>query len=71
MLEGMSDELQRPSEDEEGSGIDPQRMEKDGGQEKYERNNNCRDAKSVTRPVHGMLMAAGVLRNPLLVGASA
>ena len=68
-LEGVSDELQRPSEEEEGQSVDPQPMDKDGGQEKRKRDDNGGNAEGVTGPVYGMLMAACVLRDPLFAGA--
>ncbi len=70
-LEGVSDELQRPSEEEEGKSVDPQPVDKDGGQEEHERDDNCRNAESMAGPVYRMLMAARVLRDPLFVRASA
>ena len=70
-LEGVSDKLQRPSEEEEGQSVDPQPMDKDGGQEKRKRDDNRGNAEGVTGPVYGMLMAACVLRDPLFVAASA
>ena len=69
-LEGVSDELQRPSEQEQRQRIDPQPVDKDGGHEQHEGEDDGRNPEGVAHPVYRMLMTACVLRDPLLVGAS-
>ena len=68
-FEGMADELENPSNDKEGEGIGPQAMNEDAGQKKRDGEQNRRYAQGVAEAVHGVLMAGGVLRDPLLVGA--
>ena len=46
-------------------------MEEDAGYKKRDREQDGRDAQRVTEAVHRMLMTGAVLRDPLLVGASA
>ena len=46
-------------------------MVEDAGDKKREREQDGRDAQRVTGSVYGMLVAGGVLRDPLLVGAVA
>ncbi len=70
-FEGMADELENPSNDKEGEGIGPQAMNEDAGKKKWDGEQNRRYAQRVAEAVYGMLMAAGVLCNPLLVGAVA
>ena len=70
-FEGMADELEDPSQDKETESIGPQAMNKDGAEKNQDGNQNGRDAKSMAGPVYGMLMAGGVLCDPLLVGAVA
>ena len=70
-FEGMADELENPSNDKEGESIGPQAMNEDTGQKKWDGEQNRRYAQRVAEAVHGMLMAGGVLRDPLLVGAVA
>ena len=70
-FEGMADELKNPSNDEKSERIGPQAMNEDAGQKKWDGEQNRRYAQRMAEAVHGMLMAGGVLRNPLLVGAVA
>src|SRR5215467_9065249 len=70
-LEGVTDELQNPADHEQGQGIGPEKMKEDARDEYCQRNNDQRNAKCMTNPVHRMLMAAGILRDPLFVTASA
>ena|ERR1700674_1149894 len=70
-LEGMADELERPSRQEQAQRVGPQAVEEDAGKEQWKREQDGWDAKRVAGPINGMLMAAGVLGNPLLVGAVA
>jgi len=67
-FEGVADELENPSDDEEDCSVGPEIVTKDSGDENAERNEDGRDAKRVTEAVDGMLMAGRVLRDPLLVG---
>jgi len=46
-------------------------MDEDAGDKDREREQNGRDAQRMADPVHGMQVAGGVLRDPLLVGAVA
>jgi hypothetical protein len=46
-------------------------MEEDAGEKNQDREQDGRDAQGVADAVHGMLVAGGVLRDPLLVGAVA
>src|SRR5581483_8046683 len=67
----MADELERPSREEDGQCIHPKSMRGNAGEEQHDRYGNQRYPERVTCAVDGMLMAAGVLRDPLLVSASA
>ena len=46
-------------------------MEEDAGDKNWDREQDGRDAQRVTQTVHRMAMTGAVLRDPLLVGASA
>ena len=70
-LEGVADELENPSDEEKTQRIQPQLVKEDAGDEKRDRKQDSRNAQRVTHPVHRMLMTGAVLRDPLLVGASA
>ena len=70
-FESMADELEHPSDQEQNKRVEPQPMEKDAGHKNREREQNGRDAQRVAQPVHRMPMAGAILRDPLLVGASA
>jgi hypothetical protein len=70
-LEGVPDKLEHPSKYEQGQPIPPQAVEEYAPEKKWEREQDNRNAQGVTNPVHGMLMAGGVLCNPLLVSAIA
>ena len=70
-LEGVADELEDPSNEEQSERIHPQPVEEDAGDKKRGREQNGRNAQRVTHPVHRMPMTGTVLRDPLLVGASA
>ena len=67
----MSDELERPSENKEGDGIEQGFANKDAYDEKDDGDDDERDPERVAKAVHGMLMAGCVLRDPLFAGASA
>ena len=65
----MADELEDPSQQEKRESVGPQAMHENAGHEDAHREKNQRDAQSVAGAVHGMLMAGGVLRDPLFAGA--
>ncbi len=70
-LKGVADELKNPADEEQRQPIQPQPVEKNAGDKDGARKQNGRDAQRVTHPVHWMLMTGSVLRDPLLVSASA
>src|SRR5579863_137128 len=70
-LEGMADELERPSHEEEGKRIGPEAVDKEAGDQQGERNKNCRYTQGVADAVDGVLMTGRILRDPLFVGAGA
>ena len=69
-LEGVADELQHPSQDEEDCGVAPEPMEENAGQEDDERKQNGGNSERMACPVDGILVASGILRDPLLAGPS-
>ena len=70
-LEGVADELQHPSQDEEDCGVAPEPMEENAGQQDDERKQNGRDSERMASTVDWVLVAGGVLGDPLLAGPSA
>jgi len=68
-LKGMADELENPSDNEQPHRIQPERMEEDAADENPHRKHDERNAERMAEPVDRMLMAARVLRNPLLAAA--
>ena len=70
-LEGMADELENPSDEEQRQRVRPQAVVEDAEYKKWDREQDGRNAQRVTHAVHGVLMTGTVLRDPLLVGASA
>ena len=70
-FEGVADELEKPSEEEKTQSVGPQAMDEDAGYKYRDREDDGRDAQGVAEPVHAVLMAGGVLGDPLLVGAIA
>jgi len=70
-FKSVADELEDPSEDKEGERVGPQIMEEDACYKNGHRQKDGRDAQRMTDPVQGMLVAGGVLRDPLLAGAAA
>jgi len=70
-LKGVADELENPSDKEQRDAIEPQVMEKDASNEDRDRQQDGRNPQRMTESVYGMPMAGAVLRDPLLVGASA
>ena len=71
VFEGVADELQCPSRQEKDKSIKPQPVNENAEKEQAERNQNGRYPQGMAYPVHRMLMAAGILRNPLFVSAVA
>ena len=71
VLEGMADELENPSCEKESDGVGPEAVDEDAGGEQSEGKKNGGDAERVAGTVYGVLMAGGVLRDPLVAGASA
>jgi len=70
-FEGVADELENPSDEEKGQRVQPQPVDEDAGDKKGDREQYGGDAQRMTHPVRRMLMTGAVLRDPLLVGASA
>ena len=70
-FEGVADELKNPSNDKKSECIGPQAMNEDAGQKKWDGEENRRYAQRMAEAVHGVLVAGGVLRDPLLVAAVA
>jgi len=70
-LESVADELENPSCKKQSQRVQPQAVEEDAGYKKRDREQDGRNAQRVTDAVHRMLMTGAVLRDPLLVGASA
>ena len=70
-LEGVTDELESPSDEEQSQRIHPQPVEEDAGYKKWDREQDGRNAQRVTQAVHRVQMTGSVLRDPLLVSASA
>ena len=71
VLEGVADELQCPSRQKKHKRINPQPVNENADKEHGERNQNRRYSQGMAYPVHRVLMAAGILRNPLFVSAAA
>jgi hypothetical protein len=69
-LERVPDELERPSHKEKRKCIKPQPVNEDASAKHGERNENCRYPQSMACPVYWVLMAAGILRDPLFVSAA-
>jgi len=70
-FEGMADELENPSEDKQGECIRPQAMHKNAHEKYQDGKQDGRNPKRVAGAVHRMLMAGGVLGDPLFAGAVA
>src|SRR6266446_2006249 len=70
-LESVADELENPSCEEQNQRVQPKAVEEDARYKKRDREQYGRYAQRVTDAVHWMLMTGTVLRDPLLVGASA
>ncbi len=70
-LKGVADELENPSDEEQSQRVQPQPVEEDAGDKQRAREQDGRDPQGVAHPVHRMLMTGSILRDPLLVSASA
>ena len=70
-LEPVADELQRPSHQEQRKPINPQPVNKEASEEQGERNQDGWYPQGMADPVDRVLMAAGILRDPLLVRTAA
>src|SRR5579863_1779528 len=70
-LEGMADELERPSHKKKRQRVGPQAVNKDACDEQCERNQNGGYPEGMADTVYRVLVAGGILRDPLFVGAGA
>jgi len=70
-LKCMAYELEYPSKNKQARSIDPEEMNENACDEERQGDYDERNAEGMANPVHRMLMAARVLRNPLFVTASA
>ena len=70
-LERVPDELENPSNKEQSQRIQPQGVEEDAGNKKWAREQDGWNAQRMPHPVHRMPMTGAILRDPLLVSASA
>ena len=71
VFEGMADELEDPSREKESYGVGPEAVDEDAGGKQGDGKKNGGDSERVAGAVYRVLMAGGVLRDPLFVGASA
>jgi hypothetical protein len=62
----MPDELKHPAKDEECQCVPPELMQEESSYEKDYREKDGRDAVGMANPVDGMLVAPGVLCDPLI-----
>ena len=69
VLERVADELERPSCKEKRKRIKPQLVNENASEEQGERKQNCRYSQGMANPVDWVLMAAGILRDPLFTRA--
>jgi len=69
-FEGVANELKGPSYEKKSGGVEPEAMKEDGGDENGKREQDGGDAEGMTEAIDGMLMAGGVLGDPLVAGAS-
>src|SRR5262249_26816428 len=60
--------LENPSGDKKDGGVKPEIVKEKASEEKCQRNKDRGNTKCVAGAVDRMLMARGILRNPLLVG---
>ena len=69
-FEGMADKLQHPSSQEYSGGIEPKPVQEDAGAKQSQGNHDERNTQRMAEPIYRMLMAAGILRDPLTIRAS-
>jgi len=67
----MADELENPSQQKKAESVWPKPVNKDCAEKECDRKQDGWDAERVAGPVHAVLMAGGVLGDPLLAGAVA
>ena len=70
-FEGVADELEDPSDEKERESVGPQAMDEDAGDKNCDREHDGWDSQGVAGAVYAVLMAGGVLGDPLLAGAMA
>jgi hypothetical protein len=70
-LKGVADELENPSNNKQAKPINPQFMNEYAGDKYSNPQQDGRYPQRMARPIHRMLMARRVLRNPLFVAAIA
>jgi len=70
-FEGVADELEDPSDYEERQRVEQKAMKEESSDRDCERKQNGRNAEGVADAIDGVLVASGILRDPLLVGAVA
>jgi len=69
VLKRVANELKRPSHKEKHKRIKPQPVNKDAREEQSDRSHNRRYPQRMAYPVHRVLMAARILRDPLFIRA--
>src|SRR5690242_1610261 len=67
----MADKLENPSDDEETESIEPESMKKESSDSQRNRDENRGNSERVAGAISRMLMAAGVLGDPLFGSAVA
>jgi hypothetical protein len=70
-FEGVADELENPAQNKKSETVRPEAVNKDSCEQNQHGNQNGWNAQGVAATVYGVLVAGGVLRDPLLVGAVA
>ena len=68
-FEGVADELEDPANHEQRKSVEPKAMYEGGGDKDGDRKKNERNAEGVAETIYRMLVAGGVLRDPLLARA--
>jgi hypothetical protein len=70
-FERVADKLENPSQHEQSQRVEPKAMNEKASEKDCEGDDYCRDAEGVAQAIDGVLVAARVLRDPLLAGAIA
>ena len=70
-FEGVANKLEDPSQEKQRQRVHPQAVIEDAGDKQGNRQQDGRYTQSVTRAIYRMLMTGAILRDPLLIGASA